>query len=227
MKARYKGCKKEIAKLQLACDENVSTYDQLSKDYDGALTREKGLHERVEDLEEEKQELEEVNTKQANQIKQLEEELKKSEEETHQLRVDREKFAVECGNKEMLSHHESESELKNDNHDKMINVDCESSVELDRINQSEHKQSNVDESQNTNPSNVSLISMQVNVQSDTVKTCVDNYDEKMSNNSYSRKVGNNKEIVENKLNLIPTVINEIGQEYVIFDEELVIEGSKK
>ncbi|GJQ90064.1 zinc finger CCCH domain-containing protein 34-like protein, partial [Tanacetum coccineum] len=71
MKARYKGCKKEIAKLQLACDENVSTYDQLLKDYDGALTREKGLHERVEDLEEEKQELEEVNTKQANQIKQL------------------------------------------------------------------------------------------------------------------------------------------------------------
>nr|GEV32296.1 hypothetical protein [Tanacetum cinerariifolium] len=37
----------------------------------------------------------------ADRIKQLEEELKKSEEDTHQLRVDREKYAVECGNKEM------------------------------------------------------------------------------------------------------------------------------
>ncbi|GJW05455.1 hypothetical protein Tco_1564311 [Tanacetum coccineum] len=100
-KARYKECKNEMAKLQSTYDENVSAYDQLSQDYNGALVREKGLQERVEELEEEKKEMEETNAKQAGCIKQLEEDSKKSEEEAHQVRLDREKFAIECGQGEM------------------------------------------------------------------------------------------------------------------------------
>ncbi|GJZ98442.1 hypothetical protein Tco_0670895 [Tanacetum coccineum] len=77
----------------------------LLKDYDRVVNSEKGLHERVEELEEEKRGLEEVNMKQAGYIKELDEKLKKSEEDTHQLRVDRERFTVECGNWEMLRRH--------------------------------------------------------------------------------------------------------------------------
>ncbi|GKB41770.1 hypothetical protein Tco_0886712, partial [Tanacetum coccineum] len=65
-------------KLRSAYDENVSAYDQILKDYDGALNIEKGLNERLED------------------------ELKNSEDGAHQLRVDREKLVVECGNGEIL-----------------------------------------------------------------------------------------------------------------------------
>nr|GEX72695.1 hypothetical protein [Tanacetum cinerariifolium] len=101
-KAHYKGCKKELAKLQSAYDENMSAYDQLSKDYDGALIREKRLQEMVEELEEEKKEMEEVSTKKLDWIKQLEEEVKKSEEDIHQLRLDRERYVIECGNGEMV-----------------------------------------------------------------------------------------------------------------------------
>ncbi|GJU87422.1 RNA-directed DNA polymerase, eukaryota, reverse transcriptase zinc-binding domain protein [Tanacetum coccineum] len=85
---------------------------------------------------------------------------------------------------------ESESEFHIDNTDRMLKDDCESSMEMDEINQ-------------------------MNVQSDTVKTCMDNCD----NHSYADKVSNAEVIMDNKLNLIPTVIND-GHEYVIFDEEL-------
>ncbi|GJZ94838.1 zinc knuckle CX2CX4HX4C containing protein, partial [Tanacetum coccineum] len=54
-----------------------------------------------------------------------------------------------------------------------------------------------------------------------------NYDLKMSNNSCAGKVINNEQIMDNTLNLVPTIINENGLENVIFDEELVIKGSKK
>ncbi|GJU44540.1 hypothetical protein Tco_1201806 [Tanacetum coccineum] len=83
-------------------DENVSAYNQLLKDYDGALNIKKGLNKRDEELEGEKKGLEEVNAKEVDRIKQLKEELKKSEEGTHQLRVDREKLVVKCGNREMV-----------------------------------------------------------------------------------------------------------------------------
>ncbi|GKD56705.1 hypothetical protein Tco_1290092 [Tanacetum coccineum] len=45
-----------MAAVRLAYDEKVSVYDQLSKNYDGALTREKSLQDRLEELEEEKKE---------------------------------------------------------------------------------------------------------------------------------------------------------------------------
>ncbi|GJY20886.1 hypothetical protein Tco_0393452 [Tanacetum coccineum] len=79
MKARYKKCKKEMGKLRYAYDESVYAYDQLLKYYDGALNTKKGLNERVEEMEGEKKELED-------------------------LRVDREKLVVECGNREMVRH---------------------------------------------------------------------------------------------------------------------------
>nr|GEV16787.1 hypothetical protein [Tanacetum cinerariifolium] len=98
---RYRECKKESSKLKSAYDKNVFVYDQISKDYDGALNHEKELNKRVKELEGDKKGLEEVNMEQADRIKHLEEELKKFED-THQLRVDREKYIVECGNREMV-----------------------------------------------------------------------------------------------------------------------------
>ncbi|GKC06188.1 hypothetical protein Tco_0997798 [Tanacetum coccineum] len=80
-----------------------STYLFDVINYDDALNIEKGLNERVEELEGEKKGLEDTNLRQADQIKQLEDELKKSKENAHQLRVDREKLAVECGNGEIVS----------------------------------------------------------------------------------------------------------------------------
>ncbi|GKD84672.1 hypothetical protein Tco_1355826, partial [Tanacetum coccineum] len=89
VKIRYKECKRELAKAQSAYDEKVLACDQLSKNYDGALIREKSLQKRVEELEEEKREAE-----QADCIKHLEEALKQSEVEAQQLRFD-EKYAVD------------------------------------------------------------------------------------------------------------------------------------
>nr|GEW10215.1 hypothetical protein [Tanacetum cinerariifolium] len=60
-KARYKECKKELAK--------------------------KSLQERVEELEEEKKEADQLSVEQANHIKHLEKALKQSEEDAHQLRL--------------------------------------------------------------------------------------------------------------------------------------------
>ncbi|GJT81173.1 hypothetical protein Tco_1055515 [Tanacetum coccineum] len=54
VKARYKDCQKELAKVQAAYDRKVSDYDQLSKNYEGALVREKRAQERLEELEEDK-----------------------------------------------------------------------------------------------------------------------------------------------------------------------------
>ncbi|GJW96990.1 hypothetical protein Tco_0178798 [Tanacetum coccineum] len=76
VKAHYKDCKKELVKAQAAYDEKVSEYDQLSKNYEGALTRKKSLQERLEELEEERKETDQLNTWKANCIKQLEETLK-------------------------------------------------------------------------------------------------------------------------------------------------------
>nr|GEU58448.1 hypothetical protein [Tanacetum cinerariifolium] len=52
-------------------------------------------------LEKEKKKAEELNVEQADHIKHLEDALKQSEEDAHQLRLDREKFAVKYGNGEM------------------------------------------------------------------------------------------------------------------------------
>ncbi|GJV99977.1 hypothetical protein Tco_1555229 [Tanacetum coccineum] len=102
VKIRYKECKRELAKAQSAYDEKVLACDQLSKNYDGALIREKSLQERVEELEEEKREAEQLTSEQADRIKHLEEALKQSEVEAQQLRFDKEKYAVEAGQGEMV-----------------------------------------------------------------------------------------------------------------------------
>nr|GEV78219.1 RNA-directed DNA polymerase, eukaryota [Tanacetum cinerariifolium] len=80
VKARYKECKKELEKIQ-------STYDE---------------NDRLEELEEEKKETKQLSIKQTERIKQLEEALKQSEDDAHQLRLDRERYVVECGNREMV-----------------------------------------------------------------------------------------------------------------------------
>ncbi|GJY50092.1 hypothetical protein Tco_0440048 [Tanacetum coccineum] len=64
VKIRYKECKRDLAKAQSTYDEKVSTCDQLSKNYDGALIREKSLQGRVEELEEEKREAEQLTFEQ-------------------------------------------------------------------------------------------------------------------------------------------------------------------
>nr|GEV83553.1 hypothetical protein [Tanacetum cinerariifolium] len=46
----------ELAVVQSAYNEKVSAFDQLSKNYDGALLQEKGFQDRLEELEEEKRE---------------------------------------------------------------------------------------------------------------------------------------------------------------------------
>ncbi|GKD54030.1 hypothetical protein Tco_1287417, partial [Tanacetum coccineum] len=76
VKARYKECKKELAAVQ-------SAYDEL------------------EELEEEKKEADQLNSSSTDRIKQLKEALKKSEDDAHQLRVEKERYAVEAGRGEM------------------------------------------------------------------------------------------------------------------------------
>nr|GEY14167.1 hypothetical protein [Tanacetum cinerariifolium] len=99
VKYRYKECRKELVVLQSVYNEKVSAFDQLFKNYDGALTREKGLQDRLEGLKEEKRESNQLNSLQANQIKQLEEALKQSKANTQQLRIEKERdvFSLAIG----------------------------------------------------------------------------------------------------------------------------------
>ncbi|GKD68121.1 hypothetical protein Tco_1322211, partial [Tanacetum coccineum] len=80
VKVCYKECKKELVAVQLAYDEK----------------------DRLEELEEEKKEVDQLNSSQAHRIKQLEEVLKQSEADTHQLRVKKERYAVEAGRGKMV-----------------------------------------------------------------------------------------------------------------------------
>nr|GEV65459.1 hypothetical protein [Tanacetum cinerariifolium] len=69
VKARYKECKKELATVQSAYDEKVFAFNQLFKNYDGALIQEKGLHDMLEELEEKKKEEDQLNSSPADRIK--------------------------------------------------------------------------------------------------------------------------------------------------------------
>ncbi|GKB13090.1 V-type proton ATPase subunit B2 [Tanacetum coccineum] len=91
VKARFKECKKELATVWSTYDEKTSAYDQLSKNYDGALTREKSLQDMVEELKEEKKDSEQLSVKQVERIEQLKEALRQSEADAYQLRLNREK----------------------------------------------------------------------------------------------------------------------------------------
>nr|GEZ04721.1 zinc knuckle CX2CX4HX4C [Tanacetum cinerariifolium] len=122
----------------------------------------------------------------------------------------------EIGGNSRVCESESESQANN-----MLKDDCGTSMEMNEINQSMNKQKEEDESQSTKANTVSPVSLQVNVRS-VVKTCIENYD----NHSIDDKVSKAEVIMDNKLNHIPTVIDD-GHEYVIFDKELVNEGSRK
>ncbi|GJX80879.1 gypsy type transposase [Tanacetum coccineum] len=78
VKVCFKECRKELAKVQSAYDEKTTAYDKLSKNYEGALIREKSLQDRLEELEEEKKEVGNLNSSQADHIKRLEEALKQA-----------------------------------------------------------------------------------------------------------------------------------------------------
>ncbi|GKD66865.1 hypothetical protein Tco_1308973 [Tanacetum coccineum] len=101
--------------------------------------------------------------------------------------------------------------------------ECNNRVEGDMITQNVDTHDYNERTHSNKPNKVKPTPMQVNVQPSVVKTCVgvDDY-----NKSYADKVSNGV-CEENKLNHIPTMINENGQEFVIFDDELVSEGSKK
>ncbi|GJZ70695.1 zinc knuckle CX2CX4HX4C containing protein [Tanacetum coccineum] len=116
---------------------------------------------------------------------------------------------------------ESVNKSQTDNTESMLKDDCETSLGMNQLNQSMNKQKQDVESQNYQANTVSPVPLQVNVQS-LVKACLDNYDI----HSYADKVNKADVTIDNKLNHIPTAINE-GHEYVIFDEELVTEGSRK
>nr|GEY38584.1 hypothetical protein [Tanacetum cinerariifolium] len=86
-----------------ACDKVVpEAKASYSAGRFGALNLEKSLEDRVEELEEEIKNSEHLNSVQAGRIKQLEEVLKQSEDDAHQLRLEREKFAVEARNEEVV-----------------------------------------------------------------------------------------------------------------------------
>ncbi|GKE01650.1 hypothetical protein Tco_1389633 [Tanacetum coccineum] len=102
VKAHFKECRKELAVVKSAYDEKVSASDQLSKNYDGVLTREKSLQDRLEELEEEKKEADNLNSSQADRIKQLEEALKQAEADAKQLRSEKVHYAVEAGKGEIV-----------------------------------------------------------------------------------------------------------------------------
>nr|GEX73272.1 hypothetical protein [Tanacetum cinerariifolium] len=92
----------ELAMVRSAYDEKVSAYDQLSKNYDGAVTLEKGLQDILEELKEEKKEAGNLNSSQVDRIRQLEEALKQAEVDAEQLRAEKVHFAVEVGNGEIV-----------------------------------------------------------------------------------------------------------------------------
>ncbi|GJV63170.1 hypothetical protein Tco_1473998 [Tanacetum coccineum] len=85
---------------------------------------------------------------------------------------------------------ESESKSYNDNNDRLLKDDCETSLGMNQLNQSMNKQTQDAESQNTQANNVSLVPLQVNVQS-PFKACLDNCD----SHSYADKVIYDEELV--------------------------------
>ncbi|GJX92103.1 V-type proton ATPase subunit B2 [Tanacetum coccineum] len=102
VKVRFKECQKELAKVQSAYDEKTTAYEKLSKNYEGALIREKSLQDRLEELEEEKKEVDNLNSSQADHIKRLEEALKQAETDPEQLRSKKVRYAVEAGRGEIV-----------------------------------------------------------------------------------------------------------------------------
>nr|GEV44416.1 hypothetical protein [Tanacetum cinerariifolium] len=98
---QYGQLAKELIVVQSAYNEKVSAFDQLFKNYDGTLTREKGLQDRLEELEEEKREADQPKSLQADWIKQLEEALKQSEANAQQLRIEKERYVVKASRGEM------------------------------------------------------------------------------------------------------------------------------
>ncbi|GJW43698.1 hypothetical protein Tco_0072497 [Tanacetum coccineum] len=101
-RAKYDSCKKQLVDLQVAYDAKVSSYGQLSHDYEDALRREEAGKIKIVELEKEKKKSDELVVSQAERIRSLETALKESETGIEQLRSDRERFAVAAGQSEAI-----------------------------------------------------------------------------------------------------------------------------
>ncbi|GJU58819.1 hypothetical protein Tco_1236585 [Tanacetum coccineum] len=123
-------------------------------------------------------------------------------------------------NDESKASDDGEKDVMSENQEEEMNTECYYSLERDKDIQTENNQYNNDGS-HINPNKVNSIPMQVNVH--TVKTCIRIGE---SNKSHAKQVTTG-DCVDNKLNHIPTLINENGQEFVIFDDEIISEGSRK
>ncbi|GJZ00552.1 hypothetical protein Tco_0517981 [Tanacetum coccineum] len=86
----------------VAYDAKVSSYGQLSHDYEDALRREEAWKIKIVELEKEKKKSDDLVVSQAERIKSLETALKESETGIEQLRSDRERFAVAAGQSETI-----------------------------------------------------------------------------------------------------------------------------
>ncbi|GJU82749.1 hypothetical protein Tco_1285114 [Tanacetum coccineum] len=96
-RAKYDSCKKQLVDLQVAYDAKVSSYGQLSHDYEDALRREEAGKIKIVELEKEKKRSDELVVSQVERIRSLEIALKESETGIEQVRSDRERFAVAAG----------------------------------------------------------------------------------------------------------------------------------
>ncbi|GJR51273.1 hypothetical protein Tco_1401794 [Tanacetum coccineum] len=101
-RAKYDSCKKQLVDLQVAYDAKVSSYGQLSHDYEDALRREEAGKIKIVELEKEKKKSDKLVVSQAERIRSLEIALKESETSIEQLRSDRERFAVAAGQSEVI-----------------------------------------------------------------------------------------------------------------------------
>ncbi|GKC43513.1 hypothetical protein Tco_1061235, partial [Tanacetum coccineum] len=104
-RAKYDSCKKQLVDLRAAYDAKVSSYGQLSHDYEDALRREEAGKIKIVELEKEKEKSDELVVSQAERIRSLETALKESETGIEQLRSDRERFVMAAGQSEAIHVH--------------------------------------------------------------------------------------------------------------------------
>nr|GFA21886.1 hypothetical protein [Tanacetum cinerariifolium] len=118
---------------------------------------------------------------------------------------------------------ESASELGNESNGGTLNGENETNKEGNGSQHIGNEQINTKGTPSSNPNTVSPAPVQVNVQYETIKAWIASGE---YSNSYARKLVHNDNEA-NKLIHIPTVLNDKGQEFVIFDEEIVSEGTNK
>ncbi|GJS40398.1 hypothetical protein Tco_0565441 [Tanacetum coccineum] len=134
----------------------------------------------------------------------------------------------EIGKKARVSDSEKE-ELNNDNMEtkglrcnleKEIGTQntCDDNQNIQECSSSNVSQNKLNDDKHLCGRNDELKSNKVNDNNETSK---ESGEKEMESNSYIEKLLNNKENRDNKLCHVPTVINESGQEFVIFNDEII------